>query len=57
MERNYVVLSSNNEWLATLYEVEPENLKEEMNIVVLELEIDDCVEVFAYEFIGERIKL
>lgn len=55
MTKNYLILTDKNEWLSTLYAIDPEKLQEEMAYVVLEMDVEEDTKVFAYEFVGEAI--
>ena len=55
MKKNYLIVTENNEWLSTLYVIDPQTLQEEMSYVVLEQDVQEDTKVFAYEFVGEAI--
>lgn len=56
MTKNYVILTSDNTWASTLTNVEPDTLKDEIDYIRVEMDIEEDTKVFAYEYVGEAIE-
>lgn len=54
MAKNFIIVDEGNQWLATLNDIEPEDLKAEFEEI--EKDVRNNGKMFAYETIGEPIE-